>query len=51
MQVLLVNEWQYLDLSDWLLPTTNDVWGTIPMRFHSRCVAFLMEDEDKTADT
>lgn len=46
VQVLLVNGWQCLDLSDWSLPfpTTNDLQGAIPVRIHSRCVAFLMED-------
>lgn len=46
-EVLMVNGRQCLDLSDWWLPflTTNDLQGAIPMRIHSRCVAFLMEDD------
>lgn len=46
VQVLLVNQWQCLDLVGWLLsfPTTNHSWETILMRLHSWCITFLMED-------
>lgn len=46
VHILLVNQWQCLNLLDWLLsfPTTNDSWEAILMRFHTWCIAFLVED-------